>query len=157
MSCGLVTGRAVRYVRSWRKVQAILSYRGIVETDFFQGRSGKGKQVKWGSKSTTSETGCCRYLSHPSERICEKQTLLLLFDEDRRRYCQISFRCKASKYGLSGPHEKRVSVMEDMDSFLEKMGERLSVNNLYVSSVIPVGGTTSGYTEKQYRQSEEEN
>ena len=29
MSCGLVTGRAVRYVRSWRKVQAILSYRGI--------------------------------------------------------------------------------------------------------------------------------
>ena len=28
--------------------------------------------------------------------------------------------------------------MEDMDSFLEKMGERLSVNNLYVSSVIPL-------------------
>lgn len=27
-----------------------------METDFFQGQSGKGKQVKWGSKSTTSET-----------------------------------------------------------------------------------------------------
>lgn len=108
-----------------------------METDFFQGRSGKGKQVKWGSKSTTSETVAA--VTSPirqNEYVKSKPCFYYLMrtDEDIAKSAS-----DAKPQNMDCLVRMRNGFrMEDMDSFLEKMGERLSVNNLYVSSVIPL-------------------
>lgn len=128
-------GRPIRPIVEESTGDIVIS--GDMETDFFQGQSGKGKQVKWGSKSTTSETvaavtspirqneyvksePCFYYLMRTDEDIAKSASDAKPQNMDCLVRMRNGFR------------------MEDMDSFLEKMGERLSVNNLYVSSVIPL-------------------
>ena len=128
-------GRPIRSIVEESTGDIVIS--GDMETDFFQGRSGKGKQVKWGSKSTTSETVAA--VTSPirqNEYVKSKPCFYYLMrtDEDIAKSAS-----DAKPQNMDCLVRMRNGFrMEDMDSFLEKMGERLSVNNLYVSSVIPL-------------------
>ena len=128
-------GRPIRPIVEESTGDIVIS--GDMETDFFQGRSGKGKQVKWGSKSTTSETVAA--VTSPirqNEYVKSKPCFYYLMrtDEDIAKSAS-----DAKPQNMDCLVRMRNGFrMEDMDSFLEKMGERLSVNNLYVSSVIPL-------------------
>ncbi|WP_455628287.1 ABC transporter permease [Parabacteroides chinchillae] len=109
-----------------------------METKLYNGQSGMGRKLKWSATST--ETMTIAAVCNPIRRIEYERSepcfyLLMRTDQDvveeansipvQNMECMIRM-----KDGFRA---------EDMENFLQGMDDRLTVNNLYVSSVTPLG------------------
>ena len=137
MCCGSKTGKGIRCVRLWRKNVGDLAVTSDFEKELFEGESCIGKQVKWSINGT------------------ETMTVSAVTSPIRQNEFKVSTPCF---YGLMRTDEEVVETVswkkaenmdclvrmkdgfkaDGMDTFLDRMGERLEVNNLYVSCVIPL-------------------
>ena len=111
---------------------------GDMEDRFFEGQSGQGKPVKWSPKNTNTETVAAvtspiRQNEYVKSEPCFYS--LMRTDEDIVQFVDLIAQSKPENMDCL-VRMKDGFRAEDMDGFLEKMGERLTVNNLYVSSVI---------------------
>lgn len=107
------------------------------EKELFEGESCVGKQLKWFAKSTETETIAAvtspiRQNEFKVSTPCFYQ--LMRTDEEVAEWVS---RRKAENMDCL-VRMKNGFKADEMDAFLGKMGERLEVNNLYVSCVIPL-------------------
>lgn len=108
-----------------------------LEKEFFESGSGIGKQVKWSPKNTNTET-VAAVTSPVRQREFEVSTAclyqLMRTDEDVVE----TFTWSKVENADCLVRMKDGFKADEMDAFLDRMGERLEVNNLYVSCVIPL-------------------
>lgn len=128
-------GRPARPVVEQNSGDIVLSEDMV--TSLFAGQSGVGKQVKWSNKSTNSMTVAAvtspiRQNEFEKSAPCFYQ--LMRTDEDIVEFVnEMKAQNMDCLVRMNDGFRK-----EEMDGFLEAMGERLTVNNLYVSCVIPL-------------------
>ena len=108
-----------------------------LEKKFFEGKSGIGQQVKWSARATESiliaaVTSPIRQNEFSVSTPCIYQ--LMRTDED---VVETVSWAKAENLDCL-VRMKDGFKAEEMDAFLDRMGEQLEVNNLYVSCVIPL-------------------
>ena len=128
-------GHPLRQIVEQNEGELVIS--ADMEQRFFEGQSGTGRKVKWGSKddasmAVTAVTGPIRQTEYDKSEPCfytllrtDKDVLEFIQDEKAQNMeCMVRM-----KDGFRS---------EDMEALLQGMSDRLTVNNLYVSSVTPI-------------------
>lgn len=108
-----------------------------LEDKFFEGESGIGQQVKWSAWDTESITiAAVTSPIRQNEFSVSTPCLYRLMRTDEEVVEMISW-AKAENVDCL-VRMKDGFKAEEMEAFLDKMGQQLEVNNLYVSCVIPL-------------------
>ena len=108
-----------------------------LERDFWNGQSGIGRQVKWNSSSTESITVAAvstplRRTEYDKSRPC----FYVLWRSDKDIIETVEW---AQAQNLECFIRMKDGFRsEDMEALLQQMSDRLTVNNLYVSSITPL-------------------
>lgn len=128
-------GRPLRALAEQNEGRIVIS--ADMEQLFWEGQSGKGRQVKWGSRDSSEMTVAA--VSAPVRRteFSRSEPLfyyLLRSDKDVIEQASAS---KAQNLDCL-VRMKDGFRAEEMEQLLQQMSDRLVVNNLYVSSVRPL-------------------
>lgn len=105
-----------------------------MEELFFKGQPGKGKRVKWDAESTeTMEVAAVSTPIRQTEYAKSEPCFYIVMHTDQDVVETASWQ-KAQNLNCMMRMKKGFRP-EDLESFLQRMSDRLTVNNLYVSSV----------------------
>ena len=108
-----------------------------MEKRFFAGQPGKGRQVKWSSTNENSMTIAAVSTSVRQNEYDKSEPCFYLLLRSEQDMVDISNDMMAQNMDCL-VRMKEGFHAENLETFLQKMSDRLTVNNIYVSSVTPL-------------------
>lgn len=110
---------------------------GDMEKRFFAGQSGKGRQVKWSAENNESMTVAAVSTPIRQNEYVKSKPCFYLLMRTEQEIAETANDMMAQNMDCL-VRMKDDFRAEELETFLQDMGERLTVNNIYVSSVTPM-------------------